>query len=306
MAVMLNRRAFVLGSFGAAAGSALAQAEWGGPVLDLHHHPRRDVTLDLAHMDGAGVTHALYLGQAGAADRLKANVEKHPQRLRWFVSANVAGPEGIDALRKAAEAGAGGFGELKSQVAADGPEMRRVYAMAAEFRIPVLLHFQEVSQPASPGTFNTGLARLPAILKEFRSTIFIGHADFFWANISAEVPTDTAYPTGPIKGGGITDRLLSDYPNLYGDLSANSGRNALARDDEFIAGFLKRHQDKLMFGSDCSCQDGRGGGQRSQAPLIKGRCVARETLTALRKLAPPDVFRKMVWTNGSKLLKINV
>ena len=69
-----------------------------------------------------------------------------------------------------------------------------------------------------------------------------------------------AYPAGPIVRGGITDRLLSDYPNLYGDLSANSGNNMLSRDDAFTREFLRRHQDKLMFGSDCGCADGHGAG----------------------------------------------
>ncbi len=32
------------------------------------------------------------------------------------------------------------------------------------------------------------------------------------------------YPKGPVTPGGLTDRYLSDYPNLYGDLSAGSGR----------------------------------------------------------------------------------
>ena len=36
--------------------------------------------------------------------------------------------------------------------------------------------------------------------------------------------------SGPIARGGITDKLLGDYPNLFGDLSANSGNNALSRD----------------------------------------------------------------------------
>ncbi|MGH9721368.1 MAG: amidohydrolase family protein, partial [Bryobacteraceae bacterium] len=263
--------------------------EWGGPVLDIHFHPRMQPDADLAHVDGAGVARAVLLAPAQAAERTKANVANHPDRFVWFASANVARSEGIELLRKAAESGALGFGELKSQVAVDGPEMRRVYALAAEFRAPVLLHFQEVSQPASPGTYNTGIQRLPAILKEFRNTTFIGHADAFWANISATVPVDDAYPTGSVKPGGLTDRMLADHPNLYGDLSANSGRNALARDPEFSSAFLARHQNKLMFGSDCGCQDGRGGGQRSQAPLIKGKCVARETLTALQKFTSLEV-----------------
>lgn len=115
---------------------------------------------------------------------------------------------------------------------------------------------------------------------------------------------DTPYPKGPVKRGGITDKLLADFPNLYGDLSANSGRNALARDPEFTAGFLARHQNKLMFGSDCSCSDGRGTGQASKQPLIAGKCVARETLAALKSLAKPEVFRKLTWENGRKMFQM--
>jgi predicted TIM-barrel fold metal-dependent hydrolase len=107
-----------------------------------------------------------------------------------------------------------------------------------------------------------------------------------------------------VRRGGVTDRLLSEFPNLYGDLSANSGRNALGRDPDFAAGFVDRHQNKLMFGSDCPCRDGRGMGQVSKEKWIADKCVARETLAALKQLATPDVFRKITWTNGSKLLKI--
>jgi len=142
------------------------------------------------------------------------------------------------------------------------------------------------------------------VLKAYPKTIFIGHANSFWANISAEV-APVSYPSGRVKPGGLTDRMLADYPNLYGDLSANSGRNALGRDAEFAAEFLKRHQNKLMLGSDCPCLDGRGAGQRSKEAWIDGKCVARETLTALKKLASPEVFRKITWENGVKLLKIS-
>jgi predicted TIM-barrel fold metal-dependent hydrolase len=195
---------------------------------------------------------------------------------------------------------------MKSRVAADGPEMRRIYELAADLKVPVLIHFQEVSQQLSPGTYNTGFDRLPAILKEYRNTTFIGHADAFWANISTEVPADIAYPTGPVKRGGLTDRMLEEYPNLYADLAATSARNALARDPDFSADFLARHQNKLMFGSDCGCQDGRGAGQTNPNPLVAGKCIARETLTALKQLISPEVFRKITWENGVRLLKIKV
>ena len=98
--------------------------------------------------------------------------------------------------------------------------------------------------------------------------------------------------------------MLSEYPNFYGDLSANSGRNFLNRDRDFTAKFLERHRAKLMFGCDCSCRDGRGGGQSSKQPLIAGKCVARETLSALKQQASADVFRQITWQNGTKLIKI--
>ena len=304
---MINRRQFVVTTMAAAtAVKGQSTQEWGTSVIDIHFHPRQQVDRDIAHLDGAGVTRAVYLASARMGDQLKTRIAEHPNRFVWFASANVAQPDAFDLLRKAAQDGAIGFGELKSQVAVDGPEMRRVYDMAAELRIPVLMHFQEVNQTASPGTFNTGIQRLPTILKAYPKTTFIGHADAFWANISTDVPTDAAYPPGPIKPGGLTDKMLADYPNLYGDLSANSGRNSLQRDPEFTAGFLKRHQNKLMWGSDCGCRDGRGTGMRSGIPYMVGKCVARETLGTLQKHAPPEVFRKIVWENAVKLLKIRV
>ena len=66
--------------------------------------------------------------------------------------------------------------------------------------------------------------------RRYPKTTFIGHADAFWANVSADYRNEAAYPTGPIKRGGLTDKWLGDYPNLFADMSANSGNNAMSRD----------------------------------------------------------------------------
>jgi predicted TIM-barrel fold metal-dependent hydrolase len=223
---------------------------------------------------------------------------KYPDRFVRFTNADVRTPGSPNLIRAGLKGGAIGIGELKYPVQVDGPEMRRVYDIAAEFRVPVLIHFEE-------GGFNSGLNRLPEILKSYPRTIFIGHAQSWWAHISADVDDKIGYPAGPVKPGGLTDKLLANYPNIYGDLSANSGRNALARDPEFAAAFLSRHRSKLMFGSDCPCRDGRGAGQPSRTPALKDKCVARETLTLLRQLASPELFRTITWENGAELLRFS-
>jgi predicted TIM-barrel fold metal-dependent hydrolase len=301
---MLDRRKFLAAGAAAAASRLRAQpgAGWGGSVLDIHMHFRRSPEANLAHIEGAGVTRAVLLTPVAAARDAVAVEERYSGRFVHFTSGNAVLSEAVDQLSRSAKSGARGFGEMKLKVALDGPEMRRIYAVAAELNIPVLLHFQDTSNPDD--SYNTGFSRLPAILKAYPKTTFIGHANSFWSNISAEVPPDVAYPSGPVKAPGLTDKLLSDYPNLYGDLSANSGNNGLNRDPDFAREFLVRHQDKLMFGSDCPCADGHGTGQVSNEPRIKGRCVARETLATLQRLASPQIFRKITWENGTRLLKL--
>jgi predicted TIM-barrel fold metal-dependent hydrolase len=107
-----------------------------------------------------------------------------------------------------------------------------------------------------------------------------------------------------VKLGGLTDKWLADYPNLWGDMSANSGNNALHRDPEFARAFVARHQNKLMFGSDCSCKDGKGLGSGALLPRLKNKCVGRDTLGLLKGLTTPEVFRKVTWTNATKLLHV--
>ncbi len=45
-------------------------------------------------------------------------------------------------------------------------------------------------------------------------------------------------------------RVVMEYENLYGDLSANSGGCAIMRDEEFGLAFLEKYQDRLLFGTD--------------------------------------------------------
>jgi predicted TIM-barrel fold metal-dependent hydrolase len=294
---MITRRTLLTGSALIAIDAAFpAEPVWGGPVLDIHLHPRREGAMELDHLQGSGVSKAVLLTGMAAEDRAKGLVAHYPDRFLRFTSTDVREGDAVALLRKSLQGGAIGLGELKFPVEIDGPEMKRVYALAGEFQVPVLLHFEE-------GNFNSGIGRLPQVLQAYPKTTFIGHGQSWWAHISTEVVNETGYPAGKVKPGGLTDRVLADYANISGDFSANSGRNALTRDPEFAADFVVRHRLKLMFGSDCPCRDGRGDGQSSA--VLKGKCIARETLTALQSLAAPDLFRAIVWENGTKLLKIS-
>ena len=294
--MLISRRQVLQGLAASSAAIALgAETEWPSPVLDVHLHPRRDQDSELDHLSGSGVSKAVLLTGLPAEEHAKDLVAKYPDRFTRFTGGAVTAPDAVERFRASLKGGAIGLGEMKNPVQVDGPEMRRIYDLAAERHVPVLIHFEE-------GNFNSGIHRLPDLLKTYRNTEFIGHGQSWWANISADVQNEAGYPQGPVKKGGLIDKLLADYPNMYCDLSANSGRNALTRDPDFAAAFLDRHKAKLMFGSDCMCRDGRGAGQ--QQKIVAGKCIARETLTALQRLASPDLFRRIAWDNGTKLLKI--
>jgi predicted TIM-barrel fold metal-dependent hydrolase len=308
----MERRQFVKSLLGAASVAPFVHAQsapdWGCPVLDTHLHLRREADACFTHMQGCGVTNAILLTPATDQDRAKQMMERRPGRFARSVRTDPTVPDAETVLRDALKRGAVSIGEMKFHLALDSPEMRRVYDVAAEMNVPVMMHIQTF--PHFPGEmpYNTGYPQFDKVLRAYPRTLFIGHGDLFWAHISALVPTDRGYPAGPIKLGGLTDKWLSDFPNLYADLSANSGNNALSRDTAFTRDFIVRQQTKLIFGSDCSCTDGKGSGvsqnNNPEAARLAGKCVARETLGLLKQFAAPDIFRRVVWDNGTHLFKL--
>lgn len=307
----MERRTFLKVSVAALAvrkGFSQPAPDWGGPVLDTHLHLRKNPDSCYTHIQGCGVTNAVLLTRAGDEEKAKQEMARRPGVFVRSVSADPAQPGADDVMRKAIQEGAVSVGELKYHLALDSPEMRRVYDLCAEMDVPVMMHIQNFPHFAGELPYNTGYSNFDKVLRAYPKTKFIGHADLFWANISADVPTDRGYPSGPIKPGGLTDKFLSDYSNLYADMSANSGNNALSRDENFSRDFIVRHRTKLIFGSDCSCTDGRGGGisqgRNPEANRMAGKCVARETLGLLKRITSPDVFRQITWENGKKLFKV--
>jgi predicted TIM-barrel fold metal-dependent hydrolase len=197
-------------------------------------------------------------------------------------------PEAVREIERYLKLGAVLIGEQKFGVECDSPEMQRIYDVARAHGIPVLMHWQF-------NRFNHGFHRFHKVLEKYPTVNFIGHAQTWWANIDRNhIDQTILYPKGPVTAGGLTDRYLSNYPNIYGDLSAGSGQNALTRDEGFARDFLTRHQDQLLYGSDCNDRDGGG-----------PKCLGAQTIAIVRRLASSRVVeRKLLHDNARKLLRL--
>src|SRR5262249_30616308 len=133
------------------------------PLLDVHQHSRytgRTHAQLLAHQHERGVTTTVLLpiegwtiqgGSSsvtdwnlvvgGNSDCAQVEQENRGRYLR-FASSDVSLSRAIDVIAGNLRQGAVGIGEMKYQVSVDSPEMHRVYKLAEDMRVPVLLHFE--------------------------------------------------------------------------------------------------------------------------------------------------------------------
>ncbi len=271
----------------------------GEPIIDIHQHThysgRSDAEL-IAHQRTMGISQTVLLPagsryglavDAGGNDTVVAIARQYPKEYVFFANELPDIPQARAVLQKYLNMGAKGIGEQKFPVEADSAHIDMVAEIAHYYDVPVLLHFEF-------GTYNLGFERFHKVLERFPQVNFIGHAQTWWGNIDRSLDPRVMYPKTPVTPGGLTDRWLSDYPNMYGDMSAGSGLNALLRDEEHARGFLKRHQDKLLYGSDCSDRDGQG-----------AKCSGSQQIAAIRRLAPDaQAIRKIFYGNAARLLKM--
>ena len=97
------------------------------------------------------------------------------------------------------------------------------------------------------------------MLKTYPRLKLLGHSQTFWIEMSGDAPTEkearNQWGQGPVVPGGRVPELFAKYPNLYGDLSANSGSRAIMRDEAFGLKFLETYADRLFFATDMVNKD---------------------------------------------------
>jgi predicted TIM-barrel fold metal-dependent hydrolase len=306
-----TRREFLIVTALGLTGLALDAQAGDEAIIDIHQHlnytGRPDDVL-LAHQRAIGATTTILLPAGrpltrpsthdGVANGLQAQAlgneachrfARAHKRAYLFAANEVPDVEGATKeIERYLRQGAVAVAEQKFGVECDSPEMQRIFSLAEERRVPVLMHWQHQM-------YNYGFDRFHRMLAKYPKVNFIGHAQTWWANIDANHRDQTVlYPKGPVTRGGLTDRYLSDYPNMFGDLSAGSGLGALTRDEDFTRDFIARHQDKLIFGSDCN--DHQGGGPD---------CLGAKIIAAVRRLSPgKTVERKLLHDNAKRVFRL--
>lgn len=297
-------------------------------IIDFHTHvgdfrykqegPQQPVTWDglIARLDEEGIDKAVllpvypspenYIGPAvitvggmdvreqvleaeGRGDRLIPFGNLDP---RWMGNRPDADYSAMIAWFK--EHGCRGIGEVTANVPCDDPRTINMFRQAGAAGFPVLIH----NVGFLPGTYglqdDPGMPRLATLLEQAKDTIVLGHGQGFWSEMGAGLTPEwkMRYPTGAITEEGALPKLLRRYPNLYGDISAGSGHNAITRDPEYGVRFLNEFQDKIVLGTDvCS---GDPAGRMPHLPTLK-RLLAEGAISQL-------VFDKITSGNARRLL----
>lgn len=315
MADLMQRRTFSQVAAGLC-GAALAGrhlAAWGeepgeGRYVDVHTHlgqtwnSTEPLTAEalLRWMDAHRIAQAVVLPLVSpesssyplSSDFVLAQTKPHRDRLIPFCSVDPrtsysGGQPGlVDMLKRYVEAGAKGFGEHKPGVAIDDPRNMRLYEACATVGLPLLFHLDNERNLDKPG-----LPGLEKALAAFPECNFIGHGPGWWASISGGLTQAElgGYPKGKVAPGGAMDALMEKHANLFADLSAGSGANAISRDLEFGREFLLRRADRILFGTDF---------------LAPGQAVPQFELFEEKLELPAEVQVKIFRENAGRLLKI--
>jgi len=290
--------------------------------IDIHTHvtlrkspTRPDGTINttaeelIPMLDAAGIDKAILLPlispehmvQQMTTDDILDVTAKYPDRFIPFCNIDPRGITNSPAadfmplLQYYKSQGCKGIGEMTANLPFDDPRVENLFAQVEKAEIPFLFHIG----PRSGGCYGLidelGLPKLEGALKKFPKLVFIGHSQPFWSHISADVTEQTlnGYPKGKVIPGRVVE-LMRKYPTLYGDLSAGSGFNAVARDPEFGYQFMEEFQDRLLFGTDI-CRPGQ------DTPLVPYLLQAHDD-----GLISDQAFEKITWQNANKLLGLGL
>lgn len=255
-------------------------------IIDAHNHPNwhgMDIDALVANMDDHGIEKTWLLSWEISKEEFDAQpiyhgvmdprglsaplwmvvegLHKYPDR---FIGGWAPDPRErhVRAKLKAAVDihGIKVYGELKCRMRYDNPDAIATFRYCAELSLPVLFHLEApafsmkkmYSDPNQWAEWYGGdMSVVDNMCRLCPKTKFIGHGPGFWMEISPDADRRTdLYPRGRVAPGGRLTKLMRKYRNLYCDLSAGSGCNALTRDMKHAKIFITEFQNRIIFGRD--------------------------------------------------------
>lgn len=227
--------------------------------------------------------------------------EKYSDRFYWFCNVdpralnNRPDSDLVKLVGEYKKMGAKGVGEITAQLYADDPKMENLFRACAETDMPAIIHIAPNFGGGYGIVDELGLPRITKMLKKYPDLKIIGHSMAFWSEISADNNDEirNRYPKGKVTEGRLS-KMLHEFPNLYCDLSATSGANALMRDREYAAKFIKEFSDRIMLGFDICLP--------TQTYPYELTNFIEEMLRD--KLISEENYRKIMHENAIRILKL--
>ena len=264
----------------------------------------------IAQLDEAGIAKACVLPLASPEARQEAPPTEevikicalHPDRLIPFCNvdpradANSAKADLSRHFTFYMEAGCKALGEITANLYWDDPMVWNLFRHCGDFGMPATFHISPALGYSYGLVDELGLPRLEKTLREFPDVTFVGHSQPFWSEVTSGLTDQTrgGYPKGKVLPGGRTVELFENCENLYGDLSAGSGHNAISRDPEFGFPFLEQFQDRLLWGTDIC-----GPGQELPQVEFFHKALADGNISL-------QAYEKITWRNINRLLNLGL
>lgn len=294
------------------------------PKIDVHIHTTVYSDIDLPRFDGDHFASPEEIRQKYAAWGIEKGVilpevtnecsfavqsnedaylivKKYPDLFYWFCNFTPRMGNNNDKtdfsyfIEHYKKMGALGVGELSYNMFFDDPMSENLLYHCGECDMPVIIHIAPYQFGCYGIVDDLGLPRMEKVLKKYPKLRIIGHSQPFWAEISTDVTAENrnSYPTGKVTDGRLTC-LLREYDNLFCDMSAGSGFNAMARDPDHACRFMEEFQDKMMFGTDvCSPRNEMELSHWLDAAFSTG-CITE------------TVYKKICRENAIRILKLNI
>lgn len=219
---------------------------WEIPVQDFQ--PKYSALLNPVHIRPDGTHPGITLG-----DLLIAR-DRFPNRFILGYCPDPTKPNAPALLEAAAKIhGIKVCGEWKFRLPIDDPRCIELFRAAGSLNLPVVLHLDIpwLNGQYQPEWYGGTVDNLERAIKASPDTKFIGHAPGFWREISRNEGNEAElYPQGKVTADGRLYQMFDQYPNLYADLSAQSGLGALKRDPAHARTFIQRFGRRLLFGRD--------------------------------------------------------